>query len=167
VSWKLALALLALVAACGGKPGASGLTPSRAPIAHTRIGAGPADQVVNSDFETPANLLITDAAEWRSVWEKLHAGLTPLPPAPAVDFTQEAVVLVAIGQQPNGGHSVRIDSVNRAGSDSIVVRATHRIPGPDCITTQALVEPVDLARIPRPSGPVGFVVQVATYPCES
>jgi hypothetical protein len=166
VSRKIALPL-ALVAACGGKPGAPGLTPSRAPIAHGQIIDGPGDQIINSGFDTPANLLITDAAHWQSVWEKLHAGQTPIPSPPAVDFAQEAVVLVAIGQQPNGGHSVQIDSVNRAGSDSILVRATHRIPGPGCSTTQALVEPVDLARIPRPSGPVGFVIQVATYSCES
>lgn len=159
---KLVLALLTLTVACGGRPGTPGLTPSRAPIAHTRIIEG---GVVNSGFETATNLVITDAGHWQSVWQVLHPG-GMAPAIPTIDFTEEAVVLVAIGQQPNGGHSVRIDSVYRGGRDSVVVRAIHLMPGPDCVTTQALVEPVDLVRIPRPSLPVRFLVRTDTYSCD-
>lgn len=160
--------LLALTAlACGGRPGPG--VPAAPPPASTaldvhRFATDSGSFAGNSGYETPATVVIGDAGAWAAAWGRIHEGQQPLPPLPSVDFSNRMVVLVAIGQQPNGGHSVRLTGAAPAG-DTLLIRAEHRSPGAGCFTTQALVEPVDIATIARTSAPIRFDVRGAVYSC--
>ena len=107
-----------------------------------------------SGFDEPAELAIRDRGTLESAWASLFNQVQGNP-APAVDFTRETVVLVALGRRSSGGYAVRVDAVTRNG-DAAVVRYTATSPGPGCMTTQALTSPVDVVRTSRIAGPVRF-----------
>lgn len=117
-----------------------------------------------SAYRSPDERVIRDATTWTSVWAELHEG-APEAPAPAVDFTQRVVVLVATGERSTGGVTVHVDAVE-PDARGAVVRYTVSVPGRDCMTTQALTAPVDVVSAPRPrGGEIRFDRRTRTTPC--
>ena len=108
----------------------------------------------SSGFDEPAELVIRNRAALESAWARLFDQVQGNP-APAVDFTRETVLLVALGRRSSGGYAVRVDAVTRRG-ESAVVRYTVTSPGPGCMSTQALTSPVEVVRTTRLSGAVRF-----------
>jgi hypothetical protein len=141
------------------------ITAPTATIAMVRLAADSGTYAVNSGYETPATLVIRDSSAWAAAWATVHAGVEPPPALPAVNFAQDMLVLTAIGQQPNGGHSVVITSSTFDSAGAVVVRAEHRTPGSSCMTSMALVQPVDIARIPQSTAAVRFEVVPVTQEC--
>lgn len=87
-------------------------------------------------------LVIRDANTWAAFWSELAVG-----DRPAVDFTRDVVVAVAAGQRPTGGYEIVINNVSvRAGDLSVEVLETT--PGPNCMTSAALTQPVDVVVVP-------------------
>jgi hypothetical protein len=118
-----------------------------------------------SGLEQPARSVITDAGTWQQTWTALWSRHSSPPSVPAVDFGADAVVLVAMGTRPSGGHAIRIDDVSRSG-DVIYVRVTQSSPGPTCITTAALTQPADAVVVPGGRGAeVRFVERTAREDC--
>jgi hypothetical protein len=117
----------------------------------------------NSGFDEPAEQVIRDRAALESAWARVFSQVVG-DPAPAVDFTREMVILVALGGRSTGGHAVHVDAVTRSG-DGAVVRYTATSPEPGCMTTQSLTSPVDVVRAPRISGAVRFQRREVVQPC--
>lgn len=162
-SWA-ALMLALAVAAC--EPGADEVeTTPPATIPVVRLAADSNSFAINSGYETPATLVLRDSAAWAGAWATLHGEVDPLPVMPVVNFATDMMVLVAIGQQPNGGHAVYITSSTYDSTGAVLVRAEHVMPGSGCMTSQALVEPVDVARIPQTTATVLFEVTPVTREC--
>ena len=114
-----------------------------------------------SAYPEPVELALTADSSWRSAWALLWPnqpdGSRPAPPA--VDFTRDAVVFVALGPRSSGGYDVRVDSVTRDAAGALLVRYTATSPGPGCLTTQQITSPVEVVRVPRPAA--GAAVRVA------
>ena len=162
------LALLGMVltiAACEPAPEPDPIAAPTATIATVRLATDSGTFAMNSGYETPATLVIRDSSAWAAAWTTVHLGVEPAPALPAVDFGQEMIVLTAIGQQPNGGHSVMITGATFDSTGAVVVRAEHTTPGASCMTSMALVQPVDIARIPQSSAAVRFEVVPITREC--
>ena len=87
-------------------------------------------------------LVIKDANAWAQFWSELGVG-----DRPAVDFTNNVVVAVAAGQRPTGGHEIAIDRVTQTDGQ-LTVEVVERTPGPNCMTTASLTQPVDVAVVP-------------------
>jgi hypothetical protein len=87
-------------------------------------------------------LVIRDANAWAAFWSELGIG-----DRPRVDFSRDVVIAVAAGQRPTGGYEIAIHRVvNNAGElTSEVVETT---PGPNCMTTGSLTQPVDVVVVP-------------------
>lgn len=68
---------------------------------------------------------------------------------PGVDWTQQAVVVVDMGEQRTGGYSVEITEIKPAGSQELDVRVRVRRPGPGGFVVQAFTHPHASARFPR------------------
>lgn len=102
-------------------------------------------------------LVIRDADTWARFWSELDRARPP-----AVDFTRDAVVAVTMGQQPTGGYGIRIDRVERTGND-LVIHLTEIVPGPTCVTTQGLTQPVDVVVISTPGDRVWRFVEGKEY----
>ena len=65
-----------------------------------------------------------------------------------LDFGQYDLVIVALGEQPTGGYSVNIESIQLTGGE-LAVTGKASAPGPDAVTTQALTYPYCAVSIPN------------------
>lgn len=87
-------------------------------------------------------LVIRDANAWAQFWSELGVGERP-----NVDFSRDVVVAVAAGQRPTGGFEIAIDRVTRTDGE-LTVEIVERSPGPNCMTTASLTQPVDVVVVP-------------------
>jgi hypothetical protein len=87
-------------------------------------------------------LVIRDANTWAEFWSELGTG-----DRPDVDFTKAVVVAVAAGQRPSGGYEIAIDKVSQTDGE-LTVQVVETTPGPNCITTSSLTQPVDVVVVP-------------------
>ena len=87
-------------------------------------------------------LVIRDANAWDQFWSELGVGERP-----EVDFTRDVVIAVAAGQRPTGGYEIAIDRVTQANRE-LTVEVVERTPGPNCMTTASLTQPVDVVTVP-------------------
>ena len=161
----LSLALAAAVAGCGDGPGWM-LAPERSEGAGEAVsfrrlddGARQFSAVVQRE-----RLVIETPEAWASAWALLQGTLLPVPPVPAVDFTREAVVVVAMGRRPTAGYSIRVDRVERLAGET-TVRVVETSPGRTCVLAQVLTSPFDVVLIPRSALPLRFTEQQAVRDC--
>jgi hypothetical protein len=87
-------------------------------------------------------LVIKDANAWSQFWSELGVG-----DRPAVDFRRDVVVVAAAGQRQTGGHEIAIDRVTQRDGE-LIVEVVETAPGPNCMTTASLTQPVDVVIVP-------------------
>jgi hypothetical protein len=92
----------------------------------------------SSGITAPAREVIKDDSSYARFWSSLRAGERP-----TVDFSRDVVIAVAAGQRMTGGHSIAVERVTRTGV-GLAVEVVETVPGPGCVTTQALTQPVDV-----------------------
>jgi hypothetical protein len=132
---------------------ASGQTASEVEI--RRIG-----RWIGSGIKGARQLVIRDAATWSQFWSELGAGVRP-----QVDFGRDLVIAVASGERSSGGHDIEVQKVTRSGGE-LRIEVLRTAPGKDCMTTQALTQPVDVVMVPA-TGVTGwsFIDRAATRAC--
>jgi len=69
---------------------------------------------------------------------------------PAVDFTKGMVVAVAAGQRPSGGYEIQVHRVAQQAGE-LTVEVLETVPGPNCMTSASLTQPVDVVVLPAVS----------------
>jgi uncharacterized protein (DUF885 family) len=99
--------------------------------------------------------LVTNEEEWHDAWRFL--GLDDKA-RPGVNFSTQAVVVVAQGRKSTGGFSIEITGIKRVGT-VLAVSVNERHPASGDITTQGLSSPYVAVSIPRP--PTGASVRFA------
>lgn len=154
-------ALTAGASACGSPTGSS--LPGQ-PLGITRLRVEPFSLTYASGLREPQRLVVRDASTWPQAWSSIWRGTSPEPPIPQVDFGREIVVVAAMGERLTGGFTILIDSALE-GTSGISIRIRSISPGSGCATTQALTQPVDIARVPRRDGPVTFDERLETQEC--
>ena len=110
------------------------------------------ETVLNNSYSGitgPELLSIRDAGEWPRTWERLHAGLSPVPPLPAVDFDRRMLLLAALGSRANGCFAVEITDISLKRSGEIEIEVMEDEPGPACGCTQAVTNPVHVVSLER------------------
>jgi hypothetical protein len=162
----LAAALL-VVAACNGSHPV--VPDPRFPLGAVDVGwsddaAGHVAHGYYSGFTAPARLVIDNDADWRAAWAQAYIGMTPTLAVPAIDFSRSSVIIVASGTHNTGGYDIRITRLATA-DDHLYAEVLSTSPGSGCITTQALTQPFDIVRIPKPTGTVVFVEHPVTHDC--
>jgi len=90
-------------------------------------------------------LIIRDANTWAAFWSELGVGQRP-----AVDFTKGMVVAVAAGQRPSGGYEIQVHRVAQQAGE-LTVEVLETVPGPNCMTSASLTQPVDVVVLPAVS----------------
>ncbi len=98
-------------------------------------------------------------SEYERIWRQTQSGRATEPDveggATEVDFDDEMVIALFMGQQSTGGYAIEVDEV-RVDEQTATVYYRERRPGPDEIVTQALTSPYHLVRLPRLSQEVRF-----------
>jgi hypothetical protein len=154
-------ALTAGAAACGSPTGSS--SPGEA-LGITRLRVEPFSLTYASGLRERQRLVVRDASAWQQAWSSIWRGTSPEPPIPQVDFGREIVVVAAMGERLTGGFTILIDSALE-GTSGVSIRIRSISPGSGCGTTQALTQPVDIARVPRRDGSVTFDERLETQEC--
>jgi hypothetical protein len=158
-----AIALTLFAAACASSEQST--LPPGPNIPVVRLRAEPYSFEFYSGLNTPARLVVRDPAAWQSLWVQIYQRRFPVPPVPAIDFSREMLIVVALGSRSSGGYVILIDRASGEGADvTIAVRSIS--PGPRCGVTGALTQPVDIARLPRRDGEVRFLEQGEITECK-
>jgi len=135
------------------------------PIPIVRLRSDPYSFTFVSGFDSPARVVVRDAATWQAIWAQTFKGGS-VPTIPVVDFSREMLVVVALGSHSSGGYGILIDGASEAGSDNVSVAVRSISPGVGCGVTEAFTQPVDIARMPRREGAVGFVERTEVTECK-
>jgi PrcB C-terminal len=101
---------------------------------------------VHSGIHESLKTAIRNDSEWRALWMKHASALSSAPPPPTVNFDEELVVVIFLGDKPTGGYSVEIGSAER--SDGVLtVIYDERSPRTGGMTIQAFTQPFEIIRI--------------------
>lgn len=151
---------LGLVVACSDVNSGSG--PEGQPLAEAQVDTLALSYA--SGISSAMREVIASEADWQAFWTRYQANMSPAQPAPTIDFTQRMVIVAAMGGQPTGGYSIRIDYVvhNGNGYDIGVVETS---PGSSCTVTQAVTSPVAAVVVPVVDGEVHFFEQKKVQEC--
>lgn len=108
----------------------------------------------NSGYQTASQMVIDNAEEWASVWQQHASNIIPPPPVPGVDFTDDQVVAVFMGEKRTGGYSVEILTVETKRSEiddltSLVITVAYRQPKPGDIVQEVITYPYHIITIPQ------------------
>ncbi len=115
-------------------------SPEADPDAHA-VGVRRLGRWDHSRFESPERQVLRDAAGLADLRSRL--GGAELPP---VDFARELVVVAAAGQKPSGGHTISVGRVTLKDGE-LLIEVVETTPDQQCMTTQALTQPVDVVAL--------------------
>lgn len=118
-----------------------------------------------SGFVAPLRGSVRTADEWAGTWQTLYSGQSPVPLLPAIDFSREMVVVAAIGTRSNGCFAVDVTAASLRANGAAVFEVEETVPGPNCVCTQALTQPVHLVKVGRFAGPETFVERKVQSNC--
>ena len=159
--------LLATFAACRAPAGNSPVTEIPAGainVAWSDAGAVRIAHSYYSGFRRSVRTVVGNDADWQAMWRTYTANIGGPPPAPAVDFTRDEVLVAALGERNSGGYDISISRI-ASTNDYLYVEVISTRPGTACGTTAALTQPVDIVRIPRAHPPVVFIEQSVQRDC--
>src|SRR5690242_17957013 len=156
-------ALLAIL----GLVGCSGVVVPElgSPLSVTRFHEAGAP-LFNTAVDQSERRVIRDQNAWFSAWGSLLPPNASVNTPPAVDFSKEMLIFVALGRRPSGGYAISVDSAKMTSSGITIWIGTVS-PGSRCNVTAALTAPVDIARMQRIDTPVNFVDVPTVLDCSS
>jgi hypothetical protein len=94
------------------------------------------------------------------------AKVSPAPAKPAIDLSHQSIIVAALGERASGGFGIHIDSIRSAGEGRDVF-VTTTTPGPSCMTTQTLTQPVHIVAAPVSAVSTRCVETETTKNCAS
>jgi len=104
-----------------------------------------------SSISDQRQLVIRDEQGLKDIWQQIDdAGSLP-----EIDFEDNMVIAVFMGERPTGGYGIEIESID-AYAGSITVNVVETEPGPDDLTTQALTYPYHIVTTGNTDGIVAF-----------
>jgi hypothetical protein len=107
-------------------------------------------------------MVIRDRETWGDVWKQIYSSPISFswmgpgtervdkvpPPPPEIDFSRNMLLVVTMGDEPNGGYDITVDGVyEHANQLEVVVR--NVAPGRSCFTTQNVPQPVDIVQVEK------------------
>lgn len=104
---------------------------------------------------------ITDEAQWEQFW-RAHAGADA--EIPAVQFDQEMVIVVHLGNKPTRNAEVQITRIE-SNSTELVVHYLEVVPSSGCLTRGNFSQPHHIVRTPRTNAQPTFVRSELIHDC--
>ncbi len=132
-----------------------------------RDGAGTTTllQTYFSGLPQAARLTVSTPTGWDSVWIALQGTVSPTSPPPAVDFSTQLVLVVALGTKRTGGYVIHIDSLADTGGTRTVFVTTLQ-PGGGCIVTDVETAPAHAVVADRGPATIVFHERSLQYDCQ-
>lgn len=122
------------------------------------------DHLLTAGLTLPLRCLVRNAQQWHEVWTRLK-GLpySPPPVEPTFDFSQEMVLIAAMGSQPTTAHRIRLDSL-RVSEDTLTVIVRNISLPQGCGAGMMEIYPAEIVRIPRRVEHIRFAERLEVRP---
>lgn len=117
-----------------------------------------------SGHTSQANYVVQDSQAWVDLWNQHMLFMVEPMPLPEVDFSENMIVAVFMGEVSTGGYALRIYDIVETES-SVVVKMERTEPGPTCIVPQVLTQPYHIVQIAKTDKPVTFHVTTKILEC--
>jgi PrcB C-terminal len=124
--------------------------------AHVSIPVTTVEKGNFSGIAEPLETVVRTPAEWESLWHRHVSIQSPPSPLPQINFADEMVVAVFLGQKNSGGYEITITNAQRKASEVEVFYAIQT-PKSGALAIQAITQPFHIVKMPRSDGPVHFV----------
>ena len=131
--------------------------PQGAPVPVTQLGpkrSGPRWSYGNSSMLDALRVVIRDREAWLDFWKRSYRPNPELPPSPEIDFSREMIVVAALGQRPNSGYGIIIESAYERDNQLEINVRSISLKG--CGVWTVITSPIDIVRIPKTERPVVF-----------
>jgi hypothetical protein len=102
----------------------------------------------NGGFDKDTLILIRSNDEMNENWRKLFSNFVELPDMPAVNFSNQMVVILNMGEKNNGGYNISVTSVVEKELQ-LAVYADYISPGPNCLVAEVISYPFTVIAIPQ------------------
>lgn len=146
--------LMAVVLSCNAQ--AAGTSSSPAPDKIAQVPFTTVDKGFRSGLREGRFIVVVTAKEWRDLWGAHKTRVASVPQAPEVDFQEEMVVGVFLGEKRTGGYGIEIKSVELDAGKQVRVLWAETSPAPGSMVAQALTQPYHIVRLKRQNLPVAF-----------
>jgi len=146
------LSLLALITT-------DGLTMASKVLQFTTV-----EQGSNSHLTTATTETCRTHDELNSLWQRHHGNADPVPSAlDTINFDSNMVLFVSLGDKPNGGYGIEVESVTEDESEIVLTCLTSN-PSPFDMLTMAITQPYEILTVPKSDKPVRSVFKEAPPP---
>lgn len=92
-------------------------------------------------------LVLRDQPSLDAVWGVIHAGQSPLPPAPQIAFPGRFAIAVLDQARSSGGYAVRVATVTMTAEGIGSIDIVTSYPGPDMGVTAVMTRPYHLVEV--------------------
>jgi hypothetical protein len=124
-----------------------------------------ADETGSGVYER-ARMVIRDEVSFEEFWNELTAPTRPhgSVPRPEIDFSQQTVIVAALGSRGSTGFWIAIDGVYRKSSKLYVVTHEHLL-GSHCEASAMVTNPVIAIAVDLIAGEAVFVEEQTVHEC--
>lgn len=129
-------------------------------IAFSVVTTGQDSGIVTERFE-----VIKEHSNFTGLWLDHAKGLSPAPAQPDIDFSQDMVIAVFLGERTTTGYGIKIAGVEEQ-RESLMVSVKATLPGVDCEIRQELSQPHQIVTVPRSGKVVTFATAVERVDCQ-
>lgn len=134
----LAIGAVLALQGCAGTAGSDEALPVASVYANSQCGS----------LNRPEAVWIADTEAWRWWYAQVMSLRMEPPPPPAMDFSREGVLLIAMGQQTTGGYGLSL--IGRSATvqnGMLTVPVEWREPLPGYVQTQVMTNPCLLVKL--------------------
>lgn len=115
----------------------------------------PLAKTANSQIRELRQTVVRDQTTWKNLWQE-HTGSDA--DLPTVNFEEDMVLALFMGEKPTGGYSLAIQEMLTEGNGLKVIYQEIK-PAADAMVIQVLTAPALMVAVPKMSGAVRFVAQ--------
>lgn len=108
-----------------------------------------------SNIEKPQQTIISSQKQLQQVFSEINKTRKPGIPIPEINFNDEVVVFINMGQSSTGGYSVEVESIKKI-NDEIVVFVGGDSPEPNDNVTMVITTPFTMVKLNKQKLPIVF-----------
>ena len=118
----------------------------------------------NSDYTEFTTVEIRSFKELTAVWVRLFSKYDRKPPLPNIDYENNMLIAVILGERNNGGYSIKTKSILET-KRNISITTEEEKPGNTCLTNSVMTYPFQLIEIPKTDKEITFTKTVKVNEC--
>lgn len=107
----------------------------------------------NGGYTTPKKMIIKNQKELQSVYTQINLTRKPGYRVPKVNFKEEMVIALFIGEKSSGGYAISISKIEDLETE---VHAFIKETQPEGMATMAITQPFYFCKIPRTEKQIVF-----------